>query len=401
MFLINKVQHTADEAAEIFGVDLAKIMKKPEFDINEARKGTKKMGQSSEISSPAGTRVPSYFNAKWEGKTIEIRYAESINQTWRGEKLVDEYFPPKVMFEGEAMLLESSDPDKALYFFLHPLQETSPFRDQVKEKWHWSFKDVAARSKKELDKFSAIRKAFNEVEKLSGEKLKIIAKGMGISGVESMEEIQVKAELSKKVQENAELFMQNLNKKEVMFRGLILNGIDRQLFKIKDTYGNKSWIWGAGKFNGSPIVDIVSNSITPVETLITHILSNINFYYSEIMNVTSALNATKAAGDFLEQSDFNLDNVLSNGAQLPPQAPLASIGGGTNEVMPATGNNSIEEFDIHDTPAPPAQQTQLSDLATPTVVMEEYDEDDIPEFARASFRKPEPKKPAAKPAPKK
>lgn len=400
MILIDKVQMTTEDVAEMFNVPLTKLTKRPEFDLNESRKNTKKIGQSKEISSPAGTRVPAYFMGKWKGKVIEIRYAEAINQVYKGEKLVDEYHPLKVMFSGEAMLVESTDPDLAVYFYLHPLQETSPFRDQIKERWHWSFKDLVARSTKELEKFNTLREALNEIEDLDGEKLKVVAKGMGISGVDSMEEVTIKAELSKKAAENPETFMANLTKKEIMFRGLILNGIDRSLFKIKDNFGNKSWVWGAGKFTGSPVVDIVSDTIPHTEVLVNHILSNINYYYAEIMNVTSSLNAKEVATDYLNNSDFDLDSVLGGNKRvikpeynalhdsefkekLPERIKEAEIGGGTDEI---SSHNIREELltddfshsiDTGNDKSQPATQPEVAEVNAEKAI-----ENDLPDFMK-------------------
>jgi hypothetical protein len=415
MILIDKKQFTNDEIVELFDLPFNKIEKTPEFDLNEKRKNTKKFGQSKEISSPAGTRVHAFFNVKYigkdtrfNGKTIEIRYAESINQVPMGDKMVDQYYPIKVMFAGEAMLVNSNDIDLALFFYLHPLQETSPFRSQLKEKFHWSFKDMEARGKVKMAKVNVLREALNEVDALSGEKLKIVAKGFGVAGVDSLEPITIQGELSDMAQRNPALFLEKIGKKDIMFRGLILNGIDRGLFKTQNIHNNKSWIWGIGQFQGNKIIDIIPGSTPDVDLLVNHIMANINNYYASIIDISTTLNATQVASSYLDKMDFDLDKALGtqpNSAEVDkiPVKEETPIGGSTNDIkVTDNGNQNTETLSDIDnlglggegdrsivTELPVVDKTDKPD----ETINSSGNQEETPEFLQGKKRTPEVKKP--------
>lgn len=394
MLIINKKETPIEEVAQMFDVPLKKL-RRPEFDINKERVNTKKIGQSKELCIPAGTRVPAVFTVKHKGMMMEIRYAEGITPKQVGDKMIDEYHPLKVMFKGESMLLDTLEEDLAVYMYLHPLNETSPFRSQVNEKFHWSFKDLERRGHIQMSQVNDLRDALNLVADLKGAQLKVVAKGMGIPVPEGQADIITQAELSRLAQSNPTVFVNNIDRKDVLFKGLVFDGVDTGLFTLENGRGGKRWVWGAGPQKGETIVDVVSAVLPENDVLLQHVMSKIETYYGKILNAHKIVNAEKTATAFLDSQDFDLNSLFNsnddegtstpdNSAASPsgsaPFIPSESskkstpaddlgIGGGTDD--------DEEDFNLSDEDADDDGQGSESS---------EDEDDDIPAFLKPAAK---------------
>lgn len=334
MLFIDKEQKTVDEVAAMFKVDFSKVEKAPEFEINEAKKGVSKHGQSKEMSIPAGTRFPAVFTANWNGKGIEIRYAQTIHEEQVGDKMVPKYYPLKVMFTGESYLVDGADRALALYFYLFPLNETSPFRKQLKGPHSYSFKDMSAKGEIRMGRFSELTKALNFINGLSGDKLKVYAKGMGISGVEVSEERTIQADLADLASKNPVEFNNKIETNHTMFKGVILNGIDSGMFRLDESRGQKVWKWGQGVHNQEDIISMPTNASVPVQVLLDHIMGNINVFFEKMISAQATIQSEKKANTFLEEQTFDMDAFFAGGgtASKPVADPAELIGGNSKET---------------------------------------------------------------------
>lgn len=346
----------------MFGLPYKKIVAAPEFGLNPALKTSKKFGQSKEISTPAGTAVPAHFHAKHQGRTLEIRYAESMQPELVGNTLVDKYYPLKVRYEGESHLYDWNNEDLCVYIYLHPYNKMSPFRSQFKSPYVWNFKDVELESNDGMAKVDQLTDALIAIKGLSGEKLRIIAKGMGVSGAEKMLENAIKIELSTKAQANPVQFNKDIAGNTVMFKGLIVNGVDRGLFRLDESTGQKIWKWGKGAHNEDPIVTVTGVSSNPQQVLLDFIMGNIHTYYSKIVTGLETLKATASASDYLESQNINLDDLVGDNNQYSGDNnpdPQSQFGGSTGETSETSGSAST-------TPVPPAdertEEEQFADL---------------------------------------
>lgn len=335
MLFINKEQKTVEEVAKMFNINLDKIEKGPEFELNPAKKGVTKPGQSKELGIPAGTRFPATFTGMWNGKGVEIRYAETTNDEQVGDKMVTKYYPPKVMFVGESHLVDGADRALALYFYLFPLNETSPFRKQLKGPHSWSFKDLTAKGEARMGKFSELTSALNFIGSLSGDKLRVYAKGMGLSGVERLEDKTIQADLADMASLDPAGFNSRIDTNQTLFKGSILNGIDSGMFKLDESQGKKTWRWGTGVHNQEEILTLTSNAQVPAQALLEHVMGNVNIFFDKMLSAQKIMQSRQVADDFFSKEDFNFDEFFEGGdlrKETDPVDPNKLVGGGSNET---------------------------------------------------------------------
>src|SRR4051812_3097577 len=126
MILVDNVQKSPEELAKLFGFDLDKIKKFPEFVVNETLKGWD-MGSKSRRSLEEH-KFPAYFYAEdSNGKSMEIRYATSKTmRTHKNGERTPIFSPRKVKLDGDNTLC--SRIDMAIYLLLNIKCIQSPFR---------------------------------------------------------------------------------------------------------------------------------------------------------------------------------------------------------------------------------------------------------------------------------
>jgi hypothetical protein len=359
MLFIDKELKTAQEVADMFGLNLGKIQKAPEFEINEDRRSIKP-GGDREMSIPAGTRFHAFFFGKRKGmKDVEIRYAEHITTeplTPGSDRVVDKYHPYKVKFEGESVLIDELFIDLAVFMYLHPLNEYSPFRGQLKEKFHYSFNDKQLKGEKVVSAGNVLLQAMQKALELQGEAMRVLAKGVGVSGVDQMEDIQVQAELVKRAQNDPAGFIGQAGSNKVIIKGMINAAIDNGLFKEVDSNGRRRWIWGAGDKHGVEIVELFNNNTElSSNTLMEHIFSRINEFLPTLKSSLRTITAQKQSDILLESiEEIDLNEVFY----------ANEFGGGTNEIETTETVNEVENaFDVveqarKDAGLPPLQTYQ-------------------------------------------
>lgn len=371
---------TAEELAERFNIPIEKITKSPEFIINPDRIARKKAGQSREISVPAGSGFFANMFVKIAGKTLEIRYCESINQVEKGDKLVDEYFPRKLQYLGENMLMEADNLDLCVYMFLYPLCKQSPFRNSIKEKYHWGFKDLEQESEEEMASTNELMNALNAINSYSGESLKVIARSFGFTGVDDTEDIILKANLVKLVQnpniKNAALeFNKNINSQVHIFRGLSLNAIEKGLFVVSTMGLNEYWAWGEGDRKGQRIVDITNGSVSKNDTLLLHIQNNIQEYYPIIYSANRTMAAKNKTESFFEKQApidlnamFNQQSASEFGGSTDDSGEDLAIDNG-NSRLEVTGNVHLNQNgNVTVEPNPVINLTKVTEPVAPAPV---------------------------------
>ena len=338
MILIDNVEMDQESLEEMFFgvIPFRKIGKRPEFQINNKRK-SKKPGQDQQISSPVGTRVPAHFMAKWQGKTITIRYAEYSQEeplVPGSDRIVTKYHPFKVMFTGVSMLTELNELgiDLAIFFFLHPLNEFSPFRDQLKEKFHWSFNDTQAKAAAELKGVKLLQKAINTVLALSDDALNILAKGIGFPGVAEMEPETIQAMLVRRAQADPQAFLEESQSQRTGIKGLIISAIDNGLFKEEEANGKRKYVWGRGDKKGIQVVEILENGKAPSEILTDHIFNMIDVYYPILTDSYNHIATEKSSDQFLDsKGSFDYNSLGSIGKK--EQTRNSEFGGSTDESI--------------------------------------------------------------------
>lgn len=362
MLLIDKEVVSAEEFAKRFGLPFPKIAKAPEFEINQARKSMKKFGQSEEISSPVGTRFHSHILVKdlVSKKTIEIRYAEYTNEepfNANSDKIVTKYYPAKVAYLGESMLVDNMDIDLALYLFVHPLNQFSPFRDQLKENFHYSFNDKQLKGEKIVSETMLEAKAMSKIVQTTGDELKVLAKGLGIQSVDQKDEVSIQAEMIAIAKKDIPDFLIKMNSQKTIVKGLIFAAVDNGLLKLDESNGRTRWIWGGGDKQGIEIIDFINNGQPATDTLTSHIFSKINEFLPALTTSHKKMNAEKVADEYLDSIErIDLKDIFAK-----PKA--SGFGGSTDDtstketfVEPDTTNQELVD-----------KAKKLAEIVPPTV----------------------------------
>lgn len=277
---------------------LNKLIKHSVFDITENRKtmdmGTKRMKHGF------GLEFPSHFFVKdAEGNTVEIRYATSQSTRNYENRTVDTYEPRAVKFMGEAE--QKNDLDEAVYFYLHPKNESSPFRatGNFTSLPDYVYDDKQAKAQNKLKQMDMLTEALVHARRVVGEEMEIFARGMGIVNVENIGEDEIRSQLAQMAQQDPYNYLRKKDSRVTEFEGKVYHAIEKGILTVQDTFGNKRWVWGAGKEKGRTIVDInvAESDITGV--LMTHLKENIGDYYDALENAKKSINAESNAEAYL------------------------------------------------------------------------------------------------------
>lgn len=150
-----------------------------------------------------------------------------------------------------------------LFWFLRPMCEQSPFRDK-QQPFYYGFKDDNATATKDME-LEEKRILANSIIvgplAWTDVKLKHLAKGMGIQGVDDMMPMVVKNELRKLAYKDPTDFYNKANSKEVIFTGKIQEAIDLKVLVLKSLNGMQRWYLGAEEvlpiaFGQNPLIEL-------------------------------------------------------------------------------------------------------------------------------------------------
>lgn len=332
MLVINdKIISRTDLCAK-FGVDIERIKKRPEFEglkswIDHSNGGKKKFNAGSSVLA----RI--LVEDKNNELPLEIRYAISRRKNKDNDDY--DYSPARVTFEGEGMQL-SEDLDLAVFAYLHPTNALSPFH-KAGDKSSFEFVDTTARASKRINDLDALGEAIVHAKTIAGQDARILAKGLGIPGIEGKEDREVSADLMDYASKNPSIYLQKKSQRITMVEGQIEHFIDKGIFKQETIGETRRWLWTAGQRTGEVILDIYNVTQNAREALKNHILNDLNNYIFLLNNMNDSISSReKAIRDLDQIPDPATGNVIGN--QLPDH--LKKIGSGG--VLPTNFNEAKE-----------------------------------------------------------
>lgn len=339
MILINKEQTKIEHLAKrLGGIDLPidKIFKKPLFEINPA------LVVADPANGPGATKVrqsmefPAVFRAQLKsGEDVEIRYCTNRQPDPKFMGQTEKFAPRMVEFEGKAEFI-ADDKDKAVYFWLHFYNKTSPFR-QEGVPYEYALVDDDARATELIAGITLRSKATAYAAGLSGSEMIIIAKGMKIPGASTMEPLMVKAQLMQYASDKPAEFLNKAESQVNHIEGLIRDSIDKGIFILENVFNSKRWRWGMGVKKGEVIVEMSASVPDEPQALITHISQNIQEFLPVLIDTAKTINAR-----------VNLENKLDNidvFAQLRGNTPAVNDQEPEKEV---TNSNDQTDLDSGD-----------------------------------------------------
>lgn len=328
MLTVNDKIISRSDLCKQFGIDYDKIAKRPQF---EGTQGWKDHANGGKKKFNAGYSKPARFwvEDKATQLPLEIRYAQSR----RFSKDVDAYLyePKRVVFSGEGMQL-SEDLDLAVFAYMHPSCALSPFSKGQKS--NFEFIDVQARADKKISDLDALGEAIVHAKNISGTNAIILAKGLGIAGVEQMASREVNAALMEYASKNPAVYLQKKNQQLTMIEGKIEHFIDKGIFHLDQIGQVRRWSWTKGEREGQVIIDIVNTTANARESLKNEIKSHLDDYMYLLNNIGDTVSANDAALAALERMTDDAGQVIGN--SLP--AHLANIG--KNGEMPENFNDA-------------------------------------------------------------
>lgn len=329
MLTINDDIISRKDLCKKFGVDYAKIEKRPQF---EGTQGWKDMANGGKIKFNSGySKLSRFWIEDKETQTpMEIRYAK----TRRFSKDADGYLyePKRIVFPGEGMQL-SDDLDLAVFAYLHPVSRLSPFHKGGKS--HFEFIDVQARADKKISDLDTLGEAIVHAKTISGHNAIILAKGLGIPGVEYMGAREVNATLMEFASKNPAVYMQKKNQQLTMIEGKIEHFIDKDVFHMQQIGSVRRWVWTKGEREGQTIVDVINITANPREALKNEIKNHLDEYLHLLNNMDNQVSANEAALATLARMKDESGNVIGN--DLPDH--LKNIG--KNGPLPTNFNESV------------------------------------------------------------
>jgi hypothetical protein len=312
-------------------VDINKILKAPAF---EGTNGWKDLANPGKTRYPAGSNHLARFFVEDGEVPIEVRYAKTRRKDPNDSDLWI-YFPVRIDFPGAGMQL-SEDLDLAVFAYFHPTNGISPFH-KVGEKTKFEFVDTLARSTKRISDLDALGEAILHAKTIKGEDARILAKGLGISGIHAKEDYEVTAELMNYASQNASVYLSKKEQRITMIEGQIEHFCDKEIFKMSTMGETRRWSWSSGQRSGETILDIYNVTVNAREALKNHILNDLNNYMFLLNNMNDSISARdKAIRDLEVIPDEKTGVVIGN--KLPEY--LANIGSGG--VLPKTFNESVK-----------------------------------------------------------
>lgn len=295
MILVNKKQVNLNDLGKALGIEipLDLIKKKPLYEINPA------LVIKDPANGPMATKCrqamefPCVFNTTLKnGEAVEIRYCLTRTPDPKTHGSTEKYSPRVCEFEGRAEFVKD-DLDKAVFFWVHFYNKTSPFR-QVGQPFEYELVDDDAKARELIEHLTLRGRAATHASALQGEQLMIIAKGMGIPGVQSMEPMMVKAQLMQFASDQPAEYLVKAESNVTHVKGLIVDSIDKGIFVLDNQFNVKRWRWGEGVRKGELLVEISNNVPDHNEALVTHISQHIQDILPVLMETAKNVNGSKS-----------------------------------------------------------------------------------------------------------
>lgn len=176
------------------------------------------------------------------GREVKVRYGISQRKD-KDQNFV--YAPTMLSLEpAEDGSVLMSDELAFIFWFLRPMCRQSPFRQRT-DKFFYEYQDNEAKAtatvEKEQKRIDALNIIVGVNEGWSMSKLRQLAKGMKMSGVDDMTDNVVKDKLIAKAYSDPLEFVNQASSREIIFSGKIQEAIDRNILNIKKPNGMARW----------------------------------------------------------------------------------------------------------------------------------------------------------------
>lgn len=281
--------------------DYNKILKKPSFEAAKHRKRIDRVN-GGRVKVNKGAMMRSSFMAtdKTTRLKVEIRYADSNNEKIVGDRVVDQFEPRYVKAEGANFSFQNNI-DLAVYMFLNANNELSPLRNpNNKAKPKFEYVDTKKRAAAKTERIDAVGRAMEHSRNLKSEDLIILAKGLGIKGIDKKEPEEVRADIMEFALNHSKIYNEKVDTQLTFIEGRIWNLIDKGIVKLTNVGSIRRWTWVTGERSGEHILDIANVTQDARQMLKNHFFNDIRTYAPLLNSITSEISATDKAKRDLE-----------------------------------------------------------------------------------------------------
>lgn len=339
MLFENRKQVTAEYLMEKYATteDYKKLMKKPSFEVTSDRKRVDRVN-GGVLKAPKGFMWRSHFMATDPATKlkVEIRYAQSNNTKVVGDRVIDNFEPRYVETKGANFAFQH-DTDLATYQFLHTNTASSPLRDKSnKAKPKIDFIDSKKRSLEKMAKIDAFAEAMSHAKGLSEERLIILAKGLGIKGLEKKESDEIRTDVLEFAMNNPKIYNEKSATEMTYIEGRIINLIDKGIVKLTTVGNTRRWAWVSGEREGEHILDIQNVTQDAKRSLINYFFNDINKHLNLLNSITNDISARSKA----ERDLASIENVQ---VELGQQVYDRVVG----DALPAHLKSEVSEVKIY------------------------------------------------------
>jgi len=174
-------------------------------------------------------------------RDVRVRWANSQKKDKDGNF---EYFPSDNEIKaGEGGEVVVNDDMAYLFWYINPMNRQSPFRKpQAPVIYEFLDNDHLAKVSNDKDETRIIAMSIvlgNNAWPI--ERLRTLAKGMGIGGVDQMTAEVVKNQLKERAYKDPVTFINQAESREVAFAGKIQEAIDRHIIQLRTVNGMQRW----------------------------------------------------------------------------------------------------------------------------------------------------------------
>jgi len=296
MLFENRKQVSAEELMLKYASkeDYNKLVKKPSFEVEKSRRRVDNINGGL-IKVPKASGMRSHFMATdpKTGLKTEIRYADSSNPKIVGDRVIDQFEPRYVNTTGATFAFQNNI-DLGVFIYLNPNNALSPLKTK-NGKAKYEFIDTKKRSQAKIASIDALTDALSHAKNLNEERLVILAKGLGIKGVDKKDPSDVRADVMEYASKYPKAYNEKSNTELTYIDGRITNLIDKGVVKLQ-TIGNvRRWSWVSGEREGEHILDIQNVTQDAKQALKNYFFSDINKHMNILTSITNDLSAMEKA----------------------------------------------------------------------------------------------------------
>lgn len=301
MLFENRKQVSAEDLMRKYATreDYNKIVKKPSFEVSKDRRRIDAVNGGI-IKTPKSSGMRSHFMATDPSTKLktEIRYALNHLPKVIGDRVVDQFEPRYVDVKGATFAFQN-DIDLAVYIFLHPNNSLSPLKSS-KGKAKYEYVDTKKRSQAKIESIDMLTDALSHAKNLKEDMLIILAKGLGIKGIDKKDSGDVRADVMEFASRKPKEYLEKSNTEITYIEGRIINLVDKGIVKLTTVGSIRRWTWVSGERAGEHILDIQNVTQDAKQALKNYFFSDINKHMNLLTSVTNDITAREKANRDLQ-----------------------------------------------------------------------------------------------------